>query len=102
MGLRPPEGREVSLNGGTSGVTPESVVATSDGGSAALALVDRTSGSWLVKLDTFGAPQWQKEVGCFDLPEGSYSYGVSLQQSSDGGYALGGQDRRRPTGIVPG
>jgi hypothetical protein len=46
--------------------------------------------SWLVKSDSTGNPQWQKEVGCFGNPPGDYSTGVSLQQTSDGGYILGG------------
>jgi hypothetical protein len=81
------------------GLTPETVQATSDGGSVALALSDRPNDAasascagvnWLVKLDAFGAPQWQRLVGCFGLPPGSYSLGVSLQQTADGGYVLGG------------
>jgi len=79
------------LDGVRYGVTPEAVDTTSDGGSAVLALADHVSGgSWLVKLDSFGVPQWQREVGCFDLPPGSYAYGVSVQQTSEGGYVLGG------------
>jgi hypothetical protein len=80
-------------------LTPEAVQATSDGGSIALALSGQPSNaasdscrgvSWLVKLDAFGNPQWQKAVGCFGLPPGSYSFGVSLQQTTDGSYVLGG------------
>ena len=76
------------LNGVKHSVTPEAVQTTSDGGSVALALVD--SGqyhgvAWVVKFDSSGNPQWQKEVGCFDLPPGSYAYGVSLRQTTDGG-----------------
>jgi hypothetical protein len=80
-------------------LTPEAVQATSDGGSIALALSGRPNDaaspdcsgvSWLVKLDAFGNPQWQKAVGCFGLPPGSYSFGVSLDQTGDGGYVLGG------------
>jgi len=81
------------LNGVKHSVTPEAVQTTSDGGSVALALVD--SGqyhgvAWVVKFDSSGSPQWQKEVGCFDLPPGSYAYGVSLRQTTDGGYVIGG------------
>ena len=54
-------------------MTPEAVQASSDGGSVALALASTRSVSWLVKLDAFGAPTWQKEVGCFDLPPGSFA-----------------------------
>ena len=81
-------------NGVRYGVTPEEVQATSDGGSVALSLVDRLSGgSWVVKLDSFGTPQWQREVGCFNLPPGSYALGVSFDQTADGGYVLGGGTR---------
>ena len=80
--------------GARYGVTPEEVQATSDGGSVALSLVDRASGgSWVVKLDPFGTPQWQREVGCFNLPPGSYALGVSFDQTSNGGYVLGGGTR---------
>ena len=87
------------VDGKKCSMTPEAVVATSDGGSALLALSDRPSSlasescsgvNWLVKLDAFGNAQWQRSVGCFNLPPGSYSYGVSLQQTVDGGYVLGG------------
>lgn len=87
------------IDGAKCGLTPETVQATSDGGSVALALSDRPNAAasdscrgvnWLVKLDTFGNPQWQKAVGCFGLPPGSYSFGVSLQQTADGGFVLGG------------
>ena len=87
------------VDGAKCDLTPETVAATSDGGSVALALSSRPNASasdscrgvnWLVKLDAFGNPQWQKAVGCFGLPPGSYSYGVSLQQTADGGYVLGG------------
>ncbi len=86
------------VDGAKCDLTPETVAATSDGGSVALALSSRPNASasdscrgvnWLVKLDAFGNPQWQKAVGCFGLPPGSYSYGVSLQQTADGGYVLG-------------
>jgi hypothetical protein len=87
------------VDGVKCGLTPEVVQATSDGGSVALALSDRPSGAasdscrgvnWLVKLDASGSPQWQEAVGCFGLPPGSYSVGVSLQQTTDGGYVIGG------------
>jgi len=87
------------IDGVKCGLTPEVVQATSDGGSVALALSDRPSAAasyscagvnWLVKVDSSGSPQWQEAVGCFNLPPGSYSYGVSLQQTADGGYVLGG------------
>jgi hypothetical protein len=78
------------LDGVQDDLTPEAVQATSDGGSVALALASSRGVSWLVKLDAFGAPQWQKEIGCFDLPPGSFADGVSLQQTGDGGYVVGG------------
>src|SRR6266699_1330673 len=75
------------------GVTPESVAATSDGGYVALALTDSPSGisaNWIVKLSASGRPQWQKELGCASGAPGDYGLGVSAQQTSDGGYILGG------------
>jgi hypothetical protein len=75
-------------------LTPETVAATADGGSVLLALSSRPSAAasescsgvnWIATLDAFGNPQWQKAVGCFNLPPGSYSYGVSLQQTADVG-----------------
>jgi hypothetical protein len=77
------------LNGVESDVTPETVQSTSDGGSVALALAD-PGVSWLVKLGPSGSPQWQEEVGCFDLPPGSFADGVSLQQTGGGGYVIAG------------
>jgi hypothetical protein len=81
------------LGGAETGVTPEAVVATSDGGSIALAQSDRRSVSWVVKLDAAGNPQWQKEIGCFNLPPGGYALGTSLQQTADGGYVIAGGTR---------
>jgi hypothetical protein len=87
------------INGVKCDVTPEVVQATSDGGSVALALSSRPSESasdscrgvsWVVKLDSSGSPQWQEVVGCFGLPPGGYADGVSLQQTADGGYVIGG------------
>jgi hypothetical protein len=75
------------------GLTPESVVVTSDGGYIALALTDSANGvsaNWLLKLDRSGRPQWQKELVCASGAPGDYALGVSAQQSSDGGYILGG------------
>jgi hypothetical protein len=46
--------------------------------------------NWLVKTDSSGNPRWQDEVGCFSNPPGDYSVGVSLQQTNNGGYILGG------------
>ena len=81
------------FEGVRSEVTPHAVRATSDGGSIALASSERRGESWVVKFDAAGNPQWQEEVGCFGLPPGGYSLGVSLEQTSDGGYVLGGGTR---------
>src|SRR5262245_9801145 len=87
------------VNGVKCAVTPEVVQATSDGGSVVLALSDTSSAlssdscrgvSWVVKLDAGGTAQWQELVGCFNLPPGDYTLGVSLQQPADGGYVIGG------------
>ena len=74
-------------------VTSQGVQATSDGGYVFLA---STNGyinpvvNWLVKTDALGNPEWQKEVGCFSAAPGDYTIGVSLQQTTDGGYIIGG------------
>jgi hypothetical protein len=75
------------------GLTPYSVAATSDGGYIALGHTDSPDGvpgSWLLKLNASGRPQWQREVGCANGAPGDYGIGVSAQQTSDGGYILGG------------
>jgi hypothetical protein len=75
------------------GLTPESVGATSDGGYFALGLTDSPEGflkNWLLKLNASGRPQWQREVGCASGAPGDYGLGISAQQTSDGGYILGG------------
>src|SRR5436190_22229681 len=75
------------------GLTPESVAATSDRGYFALALTDSPSGvgvNWVLKLSASGRPQWQRELGCASGAPGDYAFGVSAQQTSDGGYVLGG------------
>jgi hypothetical protein len=79
-------------------LTPEDVQVTSDGGSILLASTDCTTQAcvsaqggtnslvtWLVKADSSGNPQRQKELGCFSSPPGDYSIGVSVQQTTDGG-----------------
>ncbi len=84
-------------------VFPNDVQATSDGGYIFLASTNCTTQAcvtaqggtndlvnWVVKTDSSGNPQWQEELGCFSNPPGDYSTGVSLQQTSDGGYILGG------------
>jgi hypothetical protein len=75
------------------GLTPQSVAVTTDGGYIALALTDSPDGflkNWLLKLNASGRPQWKKEVGCATGAPGDYGLGVSVQQTSDGGYVLGG------------
>jgi hypothetical protein len=79
---------------GQFSVTPEDVQATSDGGYVALGTTQSAASgvgvSWLVKLSSTGSPQWQRELGCLSTPPGDYSDGVSIAQSSDGGYVVGG------------
>src|SRR6516164_6627372 len=84
------------VNGSQLNLTPEDVQATSDGGYIALAVTGSAAGlgvKWLVKLTAAGTPQWQEQVGCAS-PQGApgdYAYGVSVQQTADGGYIVGGQ-----------
>ncbi len=54
---------------------------------------------WIIKLDSLGGKQWDKDFG-----GGDYDYLYSLQQTSDGGYILGGAslsgisgDKTQPT-----
>ena len=83
------------LNGAQVDLSPVDVAATSDGGSMALALATSPKGlgvDWLVKLSAGGTPQWQEELGCVS-PQGApgdYADGVSVQQTADGGYIVGG------------
>lgn len=84
-----------NLSGATQfSVTPEDVQVTADGGYIALGTTQSaTSGvgvSWLVKLSSTGSPQWQEQLGCLSTPPGDYSDGVSIVQTSDGGYIVGG------------
>jgi hypothetical protein len=74
-------------------LTTEDVQPTSDGGHIALAETDTSNGvgvTWLLKLDSAGNPQWQEEVGCFKTAPGDNAIGLSLQQTSDGGYIAAG------------
>jgi hypothetical protein len=82
---------------GTSqvGVTAEDVQQTSDGGYIGIATTASGSHSgatvsWLVKTSATGTPQWQEQIGCLSGAPGDYSIGVSIVQTSDGGYVLGG------------
>ena len=76
------------LNNTQASVTPEDVQSTSDGGYIALAITQAPQSlnavgvSWLVKLDSSGNAQWQKELGCFGTPPGDYADGVSMQQAA--------------------
>ena len=81
------------LNNIEYGLTPADVDGTSDGGYIVLAYTQSSGGlgvSWLVKLDSSGNPHWQEELGCFNTAPGDFAYGVSVQQTADGGYILGG------------
>jgi hypothetical protein len=75
-------------------VTPADAQQTPDGGYVVLGTTQSaTTGvgvSWLVKLSSTGNPQWQRELGCLSTPPGDYSDGVSIVQTSDGGYVVGG------------
>jgi hypothetical protein len=74
-------------------LTTEDVQPTSDGGHVVLAVTESANGvgvSWLLKLDSTGNPQFQQEVGCFNTAPGDNADGVSVQQTSDGGYIVGG------------
>ena len=82
-------------------VTPYGVQATSDGGYILLASTNCTTEAciqaqgntnplvnWLVKTDSAGNPQWQKELGCFSVLADN-TIGTSVQQTADGGYIVG-------------
>jgi hypothetical protein len=82
---------------GTSQVSvyPDDLQATSDGGSITLSETETAKGlgvDWLVKLSSAGVPQWEEEVGCSSAngAPGDYADGVSVEQTSDGGYIVGG------------
>ena len=79
------------LNGIEYSLTPEDVQASPDGGWTALAITSTTPElSWLLKASAVGGPQWQEEIGCLNGAPGDYADGVSLRQTSDGGYVLAG------------
>jgi hypothetical protein len=75
-------------------LTPEDVQATSDGGYVALGLTQSSATgvgvSWVLKLSATGAPQWQRAIGCAGTPPGDYADGLSIAQTADGGYVIGG------------
>ncbi len=48
---------------------------------------------WIVKIDSFGAIQWQNTIG-----GNNYDYLYSIQQTTDGGYILGGYSRSNISG----
>jgi hypothetical protein len=48
---------------------------------------------WIIKLDSVGAIQWQNTIG-----GGAYDYLESLQQTTDGGYILGGRSNSSISG----
>src|SRR5215469_1793562 len=77
-----------ATNSSTQSLTPQGVRATTDGGYILLASTE--SVNWLIKTDPAGNPQWQKELGCFSTPPGDYTISASLQQTTDGGYIVGG------------
>lgn len=85
-------------------MTPYGVQATADGGYILLAATDCTTEAcikaqgntnplvnWLVKTDSAGNPQWQKELGCFSALADN-TIGVSVQQTTDAGYIVGGAE----------
>src|SRR5208283_607062 len=81
------------VGGSQVDVTPVDVEPTSDGGYIFLGQSPTSAGlsvSWLVKTDSSGNAQWEKEVGCFTGAPGDYSLGVSVQQTTDGGYVIAG------------
>lgn len=73
-------------------LTPRAVQATADGGWIALAsspaVQNGVSVAWLLKANAVGAPLWAEAIGC--LNTGTYSDAVSVDQTSDGGFVLGG------------
>jgi len=77
--------------GGTNHDFARSVIQTSDGGYAMVGYTDSFGAGytdvWLVKTDSAGNMQWNQTYGDSD-----YEYGISVVQTTDGGYALGCSD----------
>ncbi len=82
--------------GGTGDDAAYSIQQTADGGYVVTGLSNSNDGDvtgnhgtydyWVVKLDTGGAIQWQK---CLGGTNNDYAY--SIQQTTDGGYAVAGR-----------
>ncbi|MES2748306.1 MAG: T9SS type A sorting domain-containing protein [Bacteroidota bacterium] len=58
---------------------------SSDGDVTGLHINDNYSDSWIVKLSTNGALQWQKTLGGMEI-----EIGTDIKQTSDGGYIFSG------------
>ena len=93
----PPSGTFVKAFGALAGSTQLDLATvdaqpTADGGYIALAETTLPGGgvNWLAKLSSTGSPQWQEELGCLNGAPGDYSDGVSVQQTADGAYIVGG------------
>jgi hypothetical protein len=83
------------VGGSQVNVYSDAVQVTSDGGSIDLSETQTSAGlgaDWMVKLSGAGVPAWQEDVGCASSQNapGDYADGVSVQQTSDGGYIVGG------------
>lgn len=81
--------------GGTSNDYLTQIIATRDGGFAAIGRTESDDGQigknhgtydyWVVKLDRRGELEWEKTYGSWD-----WEWGNSIAQTRDGGYILGG------------
>jgi hypothetical protein len=88
---------------GSGTCIPSAIIKTSDGGFAVLAVSNYYTGPsyppasysntvWLVKTNSTGSLQWSKTYGLGDAN--------SLIQTSDGGYAIGGQSSNVNSGYL--